>query len=127
MTGPVIGTNRYGTIGDRDVVVPDSFFKAVLAYKGGKYHSIAFMMDNDDKRYWLDDCAMTVNDLESVTGLGLMIGIKTKKPAREVVNACIEKGVLCLTAKDRVRLLPALNIPMDLLEQAVAALKEACR
>ena len=33
--------------------------------------SIAFMMDNDDKRYWLDDCAMTVNDLESVTGLDL--------------------------------------------------------
>ena len=29
------------------------------------------MMDNDDKRYWLDDCAMTVNDLESVTGLDL--------------------------------------------------------
>ena len=65
--------------------------------------------------------------VEAVTGLGLMIGIKTKKPAREVVNACIEKGVLCLTAKDRVRLLPALNIPMELLEQAVAALKEACR
>ena len=71
VTGPVIGTNRYGTIGDRDVVVPDSFFKAVLAYKGGKYHSIAFMMDNDDQRYWLDDCAMTVNDLEAVTGLDL--------------------------------------------------------
>ena len=69
VTGPVIGTNRYGTIGDRDVVVPDSFFKAVLAYRNGKYHSIAFLMDNDDKRYWLDDCAMTVNDLEAVTGL----------------------------------------------------------
>ena len=71
VTGPVIGTNRYGTIGDRDVVVPDSFFKAVLAYKNGKYHSIAFLMDNDDKRYWLDDCAMTVNDLEAITGLDL--------------------------------------------------------
>ena len=69
VTGPVIGTNRYGTIGDRDVVVPDSFFKAVLAYKNGKYHSIAFTMDNDDKRYWLDDCAMTVNELEAITGL----------------------------------------------------------
>ena len=69
VTGPYIGSNRYGTIGDRDVVVPDSFFKAVLAYKNGKYHSIAFMMDNDDKRYWLDDCAMTVNGLEEITGL----------------------------------------------------------
>ena len=69
VTGPIIGTNKYGTIGDRDVVVPDSFFKAVLAYKNGKYHSIAFTMDNDDKRYWLDDCAMTVNDLETITGI----------------------------------------------------------
>ena len=65
--------------------------------------------------------------VESVTGLGLMIGIKTVKPARDVVKACIENGVLCLTAKDRVRLLPALNIPMDLLEKAVAVLKEACK
>ena len=64
--------------------------------------------------------------VESVTGLGLMIGIKTQKPAREVVAKCIENGVLCLTAKDRVRLLPALNIPMEQLKQAVAVLKAAC-
>lgn len=69
VTGPYIGSNRYGTIGERSVTVPDSFFKAVLAWKDGKYHSIAFMMDNDDNRYWLDDCAMTVNGLEEITGL----------------------------------------------------------
>jgi acetylornithine/N-succinyldiaminopimelate aminotransferase len=65
--------------------------------------------------------------VEGVSGLGLMIGVKTVKPAREVVMQCLDKGVLFLTAKDRVRLLPALNIPMDLLEKAVAVLKEACR
>ena len=65
--------------------------------------------------------------IESVTGLGLMIGIKTKKPAKEVVNACMERGVLCLTAKDKVRLLPALNIPMELLEQAIGTIKEVCK
>ena len=65
--------------------------------------------------------------IESVTGLGLMIGIKTTKPAREVVNACMERGVLCLTAKDKVRLLPALNIPMDLLEKAIETIKEVCK
>ena len=68
VTGPIIGGNRYGTIGDRDVTVPDSFFKAVLTEKNGKYRSIAFVMDNDDKRYWLDDCAVTVNGLEAMTG-----------------------------------------------------------
>ena len=39
----------------------------------------------------------------------------------------MEKGVLCLTAKDKVRLLPALNIPDDLLQKAAEIIKEACR
>ena len=61
--------------------------------------------------------------IESVTGLGLMIGIQTTKNAKEVVNACIEKGVLALTAKTKIRLLPALNIPMEQLKQAIEILK----
>ena len=65
--------------------------------------------------------------IESVTGLGLMIGIKTVKPAKEVVTACMEQGVLCLTAKDKVRLLPALNIPMETLQKAVDILKANCK
>ena len=64
--------------------------------------------------------------IESVTGLGLMIGIKTVKPAAEVLAACRENGVLCLTAKDKVRLLPALNIPDDLLIKAAEVIKQAC-
>ena len=64
--------------------------------------------------------------IESVSGLGLMIGIKTAKPAKEVVSKCLERGVLCLTAKDKVRLLPALNIPMDDLCRALDVLKEVC-
>ncbi len=64
--------------------------------------------------------------IESVTGLGLMVGIKTVKPAKEVVAACMEKGVLCLTAKDKVRLLPALSISMEELSKAVDIIKAAC-
>ena len=63
--------------------------------------------------------------VESVTGLGLMIGVKTVAPAGEVVRQCMDKGVLCLTAKDKVRLLPALNIPMEDLNYAVETLKAA--
>ena len=64
--------------------------------------------------------------VESVSGKGLMIGIKTKKAAGDVVKICMENGVLCLTAKDKVRLLPALNIPMELVEKAVNVIKQAC-
>ena len=63
--------------------------------------------------------------VESVTGLGLMIGVKTVAPAGEVVRRYMEKGVLCLTAKNKVRLLPALNIPMEDLNYAVETLKAA--
>ncbi len=59
----------------------------------------------------------------SVSGMGLMIGIKTKKDAKEVVKECMEKGVLCLTAKDKVRLLPALNIPFETLKKAIEIIK----
>ena len=64
--------------------------------------------------------------VQSVTGMGLMIGIKTVKPAKEVVNACMARGVLALTAKDKVRLLPALNIPMDQLKAAMEVIKAVC-
>ena len=59
------------------------------------------------------------------TGLGLMVGIPTQKPAGEVVRTAIEKGVLCLTAKDKIRLLPALTIPWEQLKAGLAVLKEA--
>lgn len=65
--------------------------------------------------------------VKAVTGMGLMIGIQTEKPAKDIVSTCMEKGVLCLTAKDKVRLLPALNIPMELLAQAVEVIKQACK
>ncbi len=64
--------------------------------------------------------------IESVSGMGLMIGIKTTKPAKDVVLKCIEKGVICLTAKDKVRLLPALNIPMKDLEFAIDTISSVC-
>ncbi|MBR6407341.1 MAG: acetylornithine/succinylornithine family transaminase [Clostridia bacterium] len=63
-------------------------------------------------------------NVESVTGMGLMIGIKTTKDAHEIMDKCRERGVLVLTAKDRVRLLPALNIPAELLTKAVGIVKE---
>ncbi len=64
--------------------------------------------------------------INAVTGMGLLIGLKTEKPAPEIVNRLIGDGVLCLTAKDKVRLMPALNIPDELLAAAVEKIKAAC-
>ena len=65
--------------------------------------------------------------IESISGMGLMIGIKTTAPAGDVVRECMNRGVLCLTAKDKVRLLPALNIPMDDLEYAIETIKAVAK
>ena len=78
------------------------------------------------KSKFIFDSLNGAEGVESVSGLGLMIGIKTVKPAAEVLAKCIENGVLCLTAKDKVRLLPALNIPMDVLARAIDVIKKAC-
>ena len=77
-----------------------------------------FLAEVAEKGSLLREAFTGAPGIESVSGLGLMLGLKTVKPASEVVSACMENGVLCLTAKDKVRLLPALNIPNDLLRKA---------
>lgn len=64
--------------------------------------------------------------IDGVTGIGLMIGLKTKLPASEVIKKCMENGVLCLTAKDKVRLLPPLNTTDELLIKAAKIIISVC-
>jgi len=64
--------------------------------------------------------------VEEVSGMGLLVGIKPVKPASQVIATCMTNGVLCLSAKDKVRLLPALNIPEDELAKALQVIKDAC-
>ena len=54
---------------------------------------------------------MLFRSVESVTGRGLMIGVKIKGDLKKAVSFCLNNGVVVLTAKDKIRLLPALNIP----------------
>ena len=64
--------------------------------------------------------------IKSVSGRGLMLGIEVEGDAKAIINRCIKNGVIPLTAKTKVRLLPALNIPDELLIKALEVIKEAC-
>ena len=86
----------------------------------------ALLADVKKKSQYLFDTFTGAPGVESVSGMGLMFGIKTKKPVGDVVNTCLENGVLCLSAKDKVRLLPALNIPMETLKKAAEIILAAC-
>ena len=70
----------------------------------------------------LGDCP----GVRSVTGLGLMLGVETTRPAGEVVGECLEQGVALLTAKHKLRLLPALNIPWELLDRGLDVVRRVC-
>lgn len=74
-----------------------------------------------------------INELEDaegvkgITGLGLMLGIETERDVNEVLKECQENGVLPIKAKNKLRLLPPLNISSEDLEKAVQVIKNACR
>mgnify|MGYP003417247064 FL=1 len=63
-------------------------------------------------------------NVKSVSGLGLMIGIEVEKNASDIANECIEKGVLVLTAKTKIRLVPPLNITYSQIDKALDTFKE---
>ena len=69
----------------------------------------------------LRDC----EEVTEITGLGLMLGLTLKtKQAADVKQAAFQRGLLVLTAKDKVRLLPPLNITIGELDSGLAILKE---
>ena len=100
---------------------------AAAAYSVLSRMDDAFLAEVSRKSKKIFDELEGAEGIEGVTGMGLMIGVKTVKPAIDVVKACIDKGVLFLTAKDKVRMLPALNIPDDLIDIAIKTLKEVCK
>ena len=85
------------------------------------------LVEVQEKSDFIFNSLSNVKGITSISGMGLMVGFETSKPAIEVVNKCISDGVLCLTAEhNRIRLLPALNIPMDLLSNAIEIIKYNC-
>ena len=80
-----------------------------------------------EKSQYIIDRLNATEGVKSVSGKGFMLGIETERDAGEVIADCMKNGVLVIKAKNKVRLLPALNIPMDLLEKAVDVIISACK
>lgn len=79
------------------------------------------------KSKYIFDELTGADGIKSVSGKGLMIGIETEADAALVIAKCMEKGLLPIKAKNKVRLLPPLNIPFDLIEKAVLIIKETAK
>lgn len=81
----------------------------------------------EEKSAYIFEALQNAAGVKSVSGLGLMIGVETEKPVDEVLKACMANGVLPIKAKNKLRLLPALNIPFATLKRAVETLKECLK
>ncbi|MBQ2242570.1 MAG: aspartate aminotransferase family protein [Clostridia bacterium] len=84
----------------------------------------AFLAEVRAKSEYIFTKLASIKGVISVSGLGLMIGIKAEKPTPEIIAAGIECGVLFLSAKDKLRLLPPLNITYEQIDEALAILAE---
>lgn len=83
-----------------------------------------FLNEVAAKGDYIRDYLGKIKGVKSISGMGLMLGIETKKPAKEIAAECLERGLLVLTAKTKIRLLPALNISKNELDKGLNILKE---
>lgn len=79
---------------------------------------------NKKSEYIIDEFSKCAG-VKGVTGMGLMLGIETEKDVNEVLKICRDNGVLPIKAKNKVRLLPPLNITDEQLKKAVGIIKAA--
>jgi len=101
-----------------------------LACAGGnvvvsRVSSPEFLAEVQKKSEYIFDKVSKMKGVASVSGLGLMIGIElTEKKAADVVKAALDKGLLLLTAKTKVRLLPPLNITFEEIDAGLKIFEE---
>ena len=88
-----------------------------------------FLKEITEKGKYIKDNLKKLDNVKSVDGIGLMLGIELKEGlnAREIVKKCISKGIIPLTAKNKIRLLPPLNISKKDLEKAIGILSEVLK
>jgi len=85
----------------------------------------AFIAEINRKAQLFRDKLAEIDEVDGVDGLGLMIGIRLKtKKAAEILTKCAENGLLILTAKDKLRFLPPLNITDDEINKGMEILKK---
>ncbi len=122
--GVCLTTNQFG-----DVLVKgthgSTFGGNPLACAGGiavidKVATPHFLDEVTKKGEYIKEKLSKCSEVDNICGMGLMLGIslKTKKASDILVKAC-DNGLLILTAKEKIRLLPPLNITYDELDMGL--------
>jgi acetylornithine/N-succinyldiaminopimelate aminotransferase len=86
-----------------------------------------FLASVEKKSEYIVNELSSAEGVKGITGLGLMLGIETEKDVNEVLLYCQQNGILPIKAKNKLRLLPPLNISFEDLEKAINVIKNACK
>lgn len=97
---------------------------AAAAYSVLKRLDDFFLEEVKQKSDYIKNALLSMKKVKSVTGMGLMLGIETDLDAKEAAKSLIGKGLLVLTAKNKIRLLPPLNITKEEIDIGLSKLKE---
>lgn len=85
-----------------------------------------FLQQVREKSEFLRAKLMEIPQVTDVSGMGLMLGVSVEgKSAQQVVKDALEKGLMTLTAKEKIRLLPPLSITYEELEEGLEIFKKA--
>lgn len=88
-----------------------------------KISNAEFLSEVNKKGEYLKEKLLKIDGIKSVRGLGLMIGIELEKDnAKDISIKCVENGLLIITAKNLLRMLPPLNISYTEIDEAVKIL-----
>ena len=83
-----------------------------------------FLLEVQGKAEYLRAKLKGFDGVKRVTGLGLMIGLEVAKPAKEIAQNCLKRGLLVLTAHEKVRIVPPLNITKTEMDEGLTILRE---
>ena len=86
-----------------------------------------FLNAVEEKGKYLEEKLLKIEAVKSVRRLGLMVGIEIDGDAHEAAAKCVANGLLIITAKDLLRMLPPLTITTDELDEAVAILDKTLK
>lgn len=88
VTGPIIGQNVNGIIGENGITVPDLFFKALLICNENNYSTAGFVMKNTDEKQQPLESIVSIDELEVITGLDFfpLLDDDIEKKIESVVN-----------------------------------------
>ena len=121
--GDIAVINTCGFIGDAKEESINMILSFAEAKKRNKVKKL-FVMGCLSERY-RNELIEEIPEVEGVDGTGMMLGIRLKtKTSGEAAKACVANGLLILTAKQKLRLLPPLTITYEEIDKGLEILKK---